>query len=95
MTKLANRVISIHERKTSMRLAKPEWTILDSICLREKIKRRQLLELIDAYKDPEFGLTPAVRLFSLLYLYNTTKQNLWPIRKDSKLLENILNEIAR
>lgn len=75
MTILSNRVISVFERKTSMRLAKSEWYILDSICMREKIKRKQLLELIDSNKDPQLGLTPSVRLFSLLYMHNLARQN--------------------
>ena len=68
MTTLSNRVISVFDKKTSMRLAKSEWNILDNICLKEHIKRRQLLELIETHKDPKLGLTPSVRLFSLLYL---------------------------
>ena len=47
MTKLANRVISIFDRKTSMRLAMPEWTAVDDICRRENIKRKHLFEIID------------------------------------------------
>ena len=75
MTILLNRVISIYEHKTSMRLAKSEWYILDRICIRENIKRNQLLEIIDKHRTPELGLTPAVRLFSLLYMHNLARLN--------------------
>ena len=74
MTVLQNRVISICNRKTSMRLAKSEWYVLDRICIRENLKRKQLLELIDKKKDPNLGLTPSVRLFSILYLHDLAKK---------------------
>ena len=67
---LTSRVVSLHDRKTSMRLTDIEWRILDGICYREKIKRKNLLELIEDNSPKVFGLTPAVRLFLLLYLYD-------------------------
>lgn len=70
MTKLANRVISIFNRKTSMRLAMPEWTAVDDICKREHIKRKKLFELIEENKDPKLGLTSSVRLFVITYCHN-------------------------
>ena len=70
MTKLANRVISIFDRKTSMRLAMPEWIALDDICKREHIKRKKLFELIEENKDPKLGLTSSVRLFVITYCHN-------------------------
>lgn len=74
MTILTSRVISIYDRKTTMRLAKAEWTVLDNICYLEKIKRKNLLELIDQNRDKKIGLTPSVRLFNLLYLYEMSAQ---------------------
>lgn len=68
MAILQNRVITIYERKTSMRLAGPEWKVLNYICYAEKIKRKKLLELIDQNRDEQLGLTAAVRLFALRYL---------------------------
>ena len=68
MTRLTNRVISIYDRKTTMRLATAEWHVLDNICYLESMKRKHLLELIDQNRDKKIGFTPAVRLFSLLYL---------------------------
>jgi predicted DNA-binding ribbon-helix-helix protein len=55
-----------------MRLANAEWRILDCICYAEKMKRKNLLELIDQKRNPELGLTAAVRLFSLRYLDSLT-----------------------
>ena len=69
MVAFINRVISIDGRKTTMRLTDLEWTILDNICYAEKIRRKNLLELISGSKSAELGLTSSVRLFSLLYLY--------------------------
>lgn len=64
-----NRVISLNHKKTSMRLTFFEWKILDAICRAEKIRRKTLLELIEQNRDEIIGLTPAVRLFSLMYVY--------------------------
>lgn len=70
MTKLANRVISVFNRKTSMRLAMPEWIAVDDICRREHIKRKKLFELIERNKDPKLGFTCSVRLFTITYLHH-------------------------
>ena len=75
MKMLKNRVVSLYNRKTSMRLAVSEWQILDHICYAEKIKRKNLLELIDQNRHNELGLTAAVRLFSLHYLDSLTPKN--------------------
>lgn len=71
MTSLSNRVVSIYDRKTSMRLAPAEWQALETICKREKIKRKKLLELIDTNRDLRLGLTSSVRLFSIIYYCNS------------------------
>ena len=96
MTVLQNRVISICNRKTSMRLAKSEWYVLDRICIRENLKRKQLLELIDKKKDPNLGLTPSVRLFSILYLHYLAKkgQN-YSYAPDSSSITAALKEMIR
>lgn len=94
MTTVANRVISLYNKKTSMRLTKAEWTILDTICLKEKIKRKALLEMIDQHRDPKLGLTPSVRLFSLLYLYSLTQNNhLGSLTGNNENIQNTLNEM--
>ena len=61
MTELSSRVITIHKRKTTMRLCKNEWEALKDICKREKINRKMLLEMIESRKDPKLGLTPSIR----------------------------------
>ncbi len=74
MASLSNRVISIYNRKTSIRLAPAEWKALDTICEREKIKRKSLFEVIDANRDAKMGLTSTVRLFALVYCRTALKQ---------------------
>ena len=73
MTMLKNRVISIYNRKTSMRLALEEWNAFDDICRREGLKRKKLLEIIEANKSQEIGLTCSVRLFTLAYMHDFAK----------------------
>lgn len=70
MTKLTNKVISIFDKKTSMRLAAKEWNAVDDICKREHIKRKKLFELIAENKDPKLGFTSSVRLFTITYMHN-------------------------
>ena len=87
MTILTRRVISVFNKKTSMRLAQDEWLILQTICRNEKIARKKLLEMIEQKRDKCIGLTAAVRLFSLLYLYvKTTKTQ-------PKSIENIIDNM--
>ena len=75
MTKLTNRVISVFDKKTSMRLAALEWTVVDDICKNEHIKRKKLFEIISENKDPKLGLTCSVRLFAISYMHNLLKEN--------------------
>lgn len=81
MAELANKVIFISNKKTSMRLATAEWNAIEMICKRENIKRNQLLELINNRKDSKLGLTCSVRLFTIIYFYHLLtdkKQNYAP-----------------
>lgn len=89
MVKQLNKIISIHNRKTSMRLTTEEWEILDTICYNEKIRRKELLELIEDNRDSNIGLTPAVRLFSLLYLFSKVKKTTSISTNVKKILEDI------
>ena len=93
MTKLANRVISIFDRKTSMRLAMPEWIALDDICKREHIKRKKLFELIEENKDPKLGLTSSVRLFVITYCHNLIFGSAYKIKLANDDYENIFKTI--
>ncbi len=90
MTKLANRVISIFDRKTSMRLAIPEWTAVEDICRREHIKRKKLFEIIYVKKDPKLGFTCSVRLFTITYMHNLL-QNYTPDRRRIKHANDYTN----
>ena len=65
---LMSRVVTLHNKKTSMRLTNVEWNIFAQVCKCEKIKRKTLLELICDSHCAELNLTSAVRLFMLLYL---------------------------
>ena len=93
MTILTNRVISIYDRRTTMRLARTEWEVLQNICYLEKMKRKTLLELIDQNRDKKIGLTPAVRLFELIYLHTLTEKTalLQRLPNDHKNLHKTLD----
>lgn len=88
MASLSNRVISIYNRKTSMRLAPAEWEAIDTICRRENIKRKKLFELIDANKDEKMGLTSSVRLF-LYYRKSFLSQMTSDASRSSPIFEAI------
>jgi len=75
MTRLVNRVVSIYDRKTSMRLALEEWTAFDDICSREHLKRKKLLEMIEDNKKQNLGLTCYVRLFTIVYMHQLAKMS--------------------
>lgn len=90
MTKLANRVISIFDRKTSMRLAVPEWSAVDDICKRECIKRKKLFEFIHEHRDQKLGFTCSVRLFTIMYMHNRMLNS---SSKPSKDYKNILDTL--
>lgn len=77
MVTLLNKVISVHNKKTSMRLTNLEWNIINKICLQEKIKRKTLLELIVDNHADRLGFTSSVRLFTLLYM-DTLHKKLHP-----------------
>lgn len=93
MTKLANRVISVFDRKTSMRLAVPEWIAVDDICKREHIKRKKLFELISDNKDPKLGFTCSVRLFAITYMHNLLSNYAPKTKAANSDYKNIFNTI--
>ena len=81
MTQLINKVISLKNKKTSLRLAKDEWEAIDIICKNENIKRNYLIELINETKSHHITLTNSIRVFTIIYFYSelipqrTTDQN--------------------
>lgn len=82
MTKLINKIISLNNRRTSMRLADSEWDALREICELENMSRNRLIECIERAKDQKLGLSCCTRLFILAYYRNnailrkTSSQNL-------------------
>lgn len=98
MAILTSKVIFLSDKKTSMRLAAAEWEAIDIICKRENIKRNSLLEMINRSRNKKMGLTCAVRLFSLVYLYQmlneTQCQNYtFPALKAETAILKAINEI--
>lgn len=76
MASLSNRVITIHERKTSMRLAPAEWNAIETICKIENITRKKLFEIIEKNRNKNIGFTTSVRLFSIIYYRKSLSGNL-------------------
>lgn len=92
MASLSNRVISIYQRKTSMRLAPAEWDAIKTICNRENITRKKLFEIIDIHRNKEIGFTTSVRLFSIIY-YRNSLSNKFNLRKNKPDHNPILEAI--
>lgn len=90
MTKLANKIISINSRRTSMRLCHKEWNALEDVCEREHINRNKLIELIENSKNHDLGLTYSTRLFLMLYFRDAARP-----AKPIRLKEIISPNIAR
>lgn len=67
MTIFISKVVSIHTKKTCLRLTSVEWEALNIICCQEKLTRKMLLEKIDDCRNKNFGLTTAVRTLALSY----------------------------
>ena len=65
----SNKVITLQNRKTCIRLADIEWETINTLCEMENFKRKTLFELIEKYKDPKCGLTYAIRLFATIYFH--------------------------
>ncbi|MBQ8750263.1 MAG: ribbon-helix-helix domain-containing protein [Alphaproteobacteria bacterium] len=72
MAKLISKIVTIDTKKTSIRLAKPEWDAIDIISKKENIRRNYLIELLNQNKNTKIGLTNSIRLFSIIYLYHET-----------------------
>lgn len=74
MSYFTNRVISVANKKTTMRLTDAEWEAFNIICQREKIKKNYLIEQIDSHKNPQMNLTSSVRLFTTIYLFKLSSE---------------------
>ena len=79
---LMSKVVSIYHQKTCMRLTNAEWNILEKICIKEKISRKNLLENIKQQHNSELNMTSAVRLFMQIYLFTYWQNiNSYPLHK--------------
>ena len=74
MVNLVNRVISINNKKTSMRMTLAEWQAFEIICKNENITKSKLLDLINSHKNHTISLTNSVRLFSIVYFHQQLKE---------------------
>jgi len=90
MLKQINKVVSVYNKKTSMRLTDVEWKIIDEICYTEKLKRKTLFEKIQNNHSSCLGMTPAIRLFSLNYYYLKSKPQ---PHKSADSVEETLKEL--
>ena len=95
MSLFANRVISIHQHKTSVRLSPPEWRAFETICVKENIPRKILLELIELNKSEKLNLTSSIRLFTINYYKNflTNPQKTTYIEEKDLLVSPVLEAI--
>ncbi len=95
MTKLINKIISLHKRRTSMRLADSEWEAMDEICRFENISRNKLLEFVEQCKDKDLGLSCCTRLFLLSYYKNNARLKFRPSGKNlMKALQIFANQTS-
>lgn len=94
MTKLANKIININNRRTSMRLCCKEWEALDDICRREHICRNTLIETIENAKNEALGLTYSTRLFLVLYYRSIAKPAKSHASANNQQIAKIIKEIS-
>lgn len=69
MITLVRRVVRVKENKTSVRLSSFEWKAFDSLCLKEKISRTMLINLLAQAVTEYQNLTAVIRIFTLLYYF--------------------------
>lgn len=75
MVKFFKRVVILCGRRTSVRMSEVEWQTLESISRFLNIRRNRLIELIKNHKAKNLGLTPAIRLFMIMY-FNAMQKSL-------------------
>ncbi|MBV6634096.1 MAG: ribbon-helix-helix domain-containing protein [Alphaproteobacteria bacterium] len=59
--------ITINGRRTSIRMERSLWVVLDEVAANEQLRLRDLVALVDRSKS-EHGLTAALRVFAVNYL---------------------------
>ena len=67
MTKLSSKILSVNNRRTSIRRCCQEWKSLDDVSKLEKLHRNKIISLIESHKSDTLGLAYATRLFMMLY----------------------------
>ena len=93
MTGMLNKILFINGRRTSMRLCKTEWKLLDLICKNEDIKRNDFLELLETNNNCGLGLTYYTRLFIMLYFYNKSSLGTIKTRRHGMGSNSLIKEI--
>ena len=78
------RVVTINNKKTSIRLSNLEWQALDSLCRQEQISRTKLLCTLAGSIPNYDNLTATIRIFITGYYYVSNK-----ITYDEKILKSI------
>ena len=73
MVKFFKRVIILCGKRTSIRMSEFEWQTLENISRTANMRRNRLIELIKNNKAKNLQLTPAIRLFIMLYLSSLQK----------------------
>lgn len=88
-----NKVVTVYNKKTCMRLTNAEWYIVEKICVRERIRRKTLFELIACNHSPDINFTAAIRLFVQLYLLVCTKNLTLKPDNSQDILSFVLNKL--
>ena len=88
-----NKILTINDRRTSMRLCSQEWEALKDICTRERIHRNHIIEILDKMENTNLGLTSLTRLFLLMYYKSIVNSSLQhcdnPQNFHLQIIENI------
>lgn len=93
MAAISNRVVTIYNHKTSIRLAPAEWNAINSICERERIPRKMLFELIAFNKDEKLGIASSIRLFMIIYYKNALQTKEQSSMKDGVFVSPVFDAI--
>lgn len=71
---LISRNITLHGRRTSMRLEPAMWDALYEIARREKLNIHQLCTMVSDYKGENSSFTAAIRVFAMSYFRVATTE---------------------
>lgn len=71
---LVSRNVTIHGKRTSMRLEPAMWDALIEISRREKLSLHQICTMVADYKGPDTSFTAAVRVFAMTYFRAATTE---------------------